>query len=95
VAVPLLYNWLLTLVPSYRKDDYDLCAKCFAFFGKADEYIKIDMPAPSRMPGDLNTVILFSYISYVQYCSWFIISDNYCSINFSTQSSTSLPRFVQ
>ncbi|KAF3338025.1 hypothetical protein FCM35_KLT18612 [Carex littledalei] len=43
--------------PRYKsivKDDYDLCAACFACFGKEAEYTKIDMPVP-RMARDFKT----------------------------------------
>lgn len=38
---------------SLVKDDYDLCAKCFASFGKAEEYTVMDTPAP-RMYRDFH-----------------------------------------
>ncbi|XP_078172283.1 ubiquitin-associated (UBA)/TS-N domain-containing protein / octicosapeptide/Phox/Bemp1 (PB1) domain-containing protein [Carex rostrata] len=43
--------------PRYKsivKDDYDLCAACFACFGKEAEYTKIDTPVP-RHPRDFKT----------------------------------------
>jgi next-to-BRCA1 protein 1 len=72
--------------PRYKsivKDDYDLCAACFACFGKEAEYTKIDMPVPPRMARDFKTHPKFN------------IPPPYCPVRGPKMRSKLESRFIQ